>query len=190
MDGNSRPQNTSPVGSSETLARYVFKKNHIRANNTLHPAVFVPWSHAELSMTRHIGLMDGDIWFYGGVVAEVRKMPLQGRADTPTHAFIAQALRVVAAPLANNPNHCNAVDWPADSKDAQLERAQEIAKFASGILAPATIPQLPPWIVPVDSSSEPGPNRIAPTTEVSATRMDIAKAWFAKQWQRLMSNFR
>lgn len=119
-----------PVAEDEWLARYILRKEHVRADGTVKPDPFMPYKWVELSVTRHLGLNDPDIWAAGEAVAAVTGTALQGRADSPARVFVKQHLRVLPKPLPQNPNHADVVDWPAD-KPAQKEIALLIAREAS-----------------------------------------------------------
>ena len=95
----------------------------------LHPRVY--WrltdKWVELSVTRHLGLTEVQIWAAGDLVAWRMGKPLQGRADAVASLYIRQWLRVVPVPEDDNPNHANVIDWPRD-KQAQKEIALELVK--------------------------------------------------------------
>src|SRR5439155_24062413 len=107
--------------------RYIVRKAHVRPDGTVKPDSFVPYKYVELSVTRHLGLTEEEIWADGDSVASQTNTKLQGRADAQASVFIQQRLRVVAAPNEKNPNHANVIDWPSD-RLAQKEIALEIVK--------------------------------------------------------------
>jgi hypothetical protein len=119
-----------PVAADEWLARFVLRKEHIRSDSSIKPDPFMPYKWVELSVTRHLGLDEPALWATGENVAHETSTHLQGRADLQAHVFFRQHLRVLPRPLPNNPNHADAVDWPAD-KAAQKELALLIAREAS-----------------------------------------------------------
>ncbi|MCW5558247.1 MAG: hypothetical protein KIT22_10505 [Verrucomicrobiae bacterium] len=80
----------------------------------------------ELSVTRHLGLDDAEIWEAGDRVAEEIGTTLRGRADVVAAVFNKRGLRVLPMPLPRDANHADVVDWPAD-KPAQKEIALLIA---------------------------------------------------------------
>lgn len=121
---------TRPVAGEERLARFVLRREHVRADGTVKPDPFMPYKWVELSVTRHLGLDEQQIWDAGRGVAEETKTTLYGRADVEAATFIRQRLRVLPRPLPQNPNHAEVVDWPAD-KAAQKEIALLIAREAS-----------------------------------------------------------
>lgn len=115
------------VTEDEWLARFVLRKDHVRSDGTVKPDPFIPYRLFELSVTRHLGLAEGEIWRIGETVASQIGTSLQGRADAKASVFIRQRLRIVAAPEQENPNHANVIDWPRD-KQAQKEIALELVK--------------------------------------------------------------
>ncbi|MEK6749543.1 MAG: hypothetical protein AABY83_10100 [Pseudomonadota bacterium] len=117
------------VPAEEKLARYVFQSNHLRQDGTVKPDAFVPHPKANLSVTRHIGLNEGQLRDIGIHIAVQRQKRLLGRSDINASAFLSQGLRVLSAPVAGNPNHANVEDWPTD-KAAQKSIAQQIALIA------------------------------------------------------------
>jgi hypothetical protein len=120
------------------LARFVLFSRHFRASdNTAKPEAFMPHPHIELSMTRHLQATEQELWTEGRRVASIRGATLYGRDDVSEAAFAAEQLTVVAKPIAENPNHADATDWPAD-KPAQKIKALEIAK-KSTFLRPAVL---------------------------------------------------
>jgi hypothetical protein len=116
-----------PVDANELLARFILVSRHIRSSdNTVKPEAFMPHPYLELSMTRHRDATDIEIWREGQRVARVRPATLHGRADVNVSAFTAESLSVVAKPIVENPNHADALNWPAE-KPAQKIKAIQIA---------------------------------------------------------------
>ena len=126
-----------PVAEAEWLARYIVRKQHVRRDGTVKPDPFIPFKYVELSVTRHLELSEQQIWDIGNRVASQTHTQLQGRADAQALAYMQQRLRVIAAPVEQNPNHANVVDWPSD-KQAQKEIALEIVKFVRYKFKPTT----------------------------------------------------
>lgn len=120
---------TRPVADEEKLARFILRREHVRADGTVKPDPFMPFKWVELSVTRHLGLDDREIWNAGRGVAEETKTTLHGRADVHAVSFTRQRLRTLPRPLPENPNHADVVDWPAD-KAAQKEIALLVAREA------------------------------------------------------------
>ena len=94
-----------------------------------------PSPRPELSVTRHFGLDDGEIWEKGEVVGRERSLPLIGRGDVVTEEFRRQQLMVSAAPIPGNVHHANVTGWPLN-KAAQKHLAQEISSVARFIKKP------------------------------------------------------
>jgi hypothetical protein len=120
---------TKPVADEERLARFILRREHVRADGTVKPDPFMPYKWVELSVTRHLGLDERQLWDAGRGVAEETKTTLYGRADVEAASFIRLRLRVLPRPLPQNPNHADVVDWPAD-KAAQKEIALLVAREA------------------------------------------------------------
>lgn len=115
------------VTDDEWLARFVLYSKWIRADQTLRPDAFIPHPYPDLSVTRHLGLLEPELWQIGQVVADARPAELHGRADVKAHVVITQLLRIV--PTATPKNHANITGWSLD-KPAQKIVAQEIAAVA------------------------------------------------------------
>lgn len=111
----------------EWLARFIRRKEHVRADGTVKADPFIPYKHVELSVTRHLGLSEQQIWAAGELVVSKVKASLQGRADARVLVYTRQRLRSVAAPQDENLNHANVIDWPPD-KQSQKEIALELVK--------------------------------------------------------------
>jgi hypothetical protein len=118
------------VLADELVARFIFQRNHLRADLSVKPNAFVPPSHRlELSVTRHLQLGEEGLWTIGRNLAQQRLTILRGRADAKAAVFHGQGLKVLAAPVVGNPNHANIVGWPPE-KYAQLSIAQQLAASA------------------------------------------------------------
>jgi hypothetical protein len=124
------------VASSESLARFVFRSKDVRADSTLRPDVFIPFPYPDLSVTRHFGLEDGEIWEKGHAIGRERSLPLIGRGDVVAEEFLKRQLTVRPAPVSGNQHHANVTGWPL-SKAAQKNLAQEISAVARFISAPS-----------------------------------------------------
>ena len=129
------PDTLLKIKNSEILARFLVYKRWIRVDNTIRPDAFMPPSDLKLSVTRHIGLSDSNIWQIGNEVAKRRSLPLLGRADFQVTVVKKQKLSAVAEPLTENPNHANITGWP-DEKSSQKIKAMEIAKETNFIPSP------------------------------------------------------
>ena len=135
MNGSGEPV---PVAVDESLARYLLQSSHIRADLTVRPDAFIPYPWPDLSVTRHLGLTQEQIWAMGDQVTRQIGKTLHGRADVLASAFISRRLQVRPAPVADNSNHANVTGWPAD-KPSQKILAQEIAADAGQALRPPEI---------------------------------------------------
>jgi hypothetical protein len=129
------PENVPEVAAEEQLARYVLQSKHVRQDKTLRPDAFIPHPYEELSVTRHRGATDSEIWTLGVGVGLKTDKVLYGRADLGTDVCLSRQLRVAAAPVSGNPNHANILGWPAD-KSSQKTIALELAAAAKYVETP------------------------------------------------------
>lgn len=116
-----------PVADDELLARFVLVNKWVRSDQTVRQDAFIPHPHVDLSVTRHIGLSEQELWHLGQSVANKRALPLYGRADIQALVVKRQSLRIEPTPEPKN--HANITGWPSD-KSAQKSIAQEIAAAA------------------------------------------------------------
>lgn len=116
------PTQVPPVAPDELLARFVLFSRHFRSSdNSVKPEAFMPHPLTELSMTRHLQAAAAELWREGERVARLREARLYGRADVGVAAFTDQGLTIAAAPIAENPNHANARNWPAEKPDQKMK---------------------------------------------------------------------
>ena len=109
----------TPIGADEVVARFVLRKEHVRPGGSIKADPFVPYSHVELSVTRHVGLSEKLIWIDGDKVAENRG-PLVGRVDVQVARFEQVKLKVFPDPLEGRPNHANVKGWPVAKEEQKL----------------------------------------------------------------------
>jgi len=120
----------SPITATEILARFVVRRQWIRQDGTIRQDAFIPPPDLELSVTRHFGLAEHQLWAIGEQVAtELQIVPLLGRADVSVEHVTRCKLDAVAAALPNNPNHAHLIGWPKE-KSAQKMAAVELAGLA------------------------------------------------------------
>lgn len=120
----------TPLSDDEVLARFVLKTEWIRTiDNTIKQDAFIPPKDLQLSVTRHAGISAEQLIETGKSVAAETELQFLGRADIDAQTVVKSALKTVAWPLANNPNHAHVVGWPAD-KEARKTIAQELAAAA------------------------------------------------------------
>jgi len=117
------------IANHEQLARFVMVRKWVRDDGTIRSDAFIPPPDLNLSVTRHVGLSDGEIWSRGRQVAIQRERPLYGRADVSAGRIREASLNVVVHPLDDNPEHAHIVDWPTE-KSARKMKAQELAASA------------------------------------------------------------
>ena len=116
-----------PVTDDELLARFVLVGKWIRNDQTVRQDAFIPHPHPDLSVTRHIGLSESELWQLGQSVADKRALPLYGRADIQALAVKTQSLRIEPTPEPKN--HANITGWPADKPSYKII-AQELTAAA------------------------------------------------------------
>ncbi len=117
-----------PVSDDERLARFILFRNRIRSDQTVKPDAFIPHPYPNLSVTRHLGLTESELWEIGQEVADSRPATLYGRADVRGSTFTRQSLTL--SPTAKPRNHVNVGGWPSD-KPSQKIIAQQIAAVAA-----------------------------------------------------------
>lgn len=125
-----------PVADNELLARYIFNSNEVRADGTVKPKLFMPYSRVELSVNRHRECTEEEIWSFGQQVATARKLDLRGRSDIHAINCRIEPLSVNATPLPRNPNHADIAGYPA-SKEDQKSLAQKLAAAAGKKQSPS-----------------------------------------------------
>lgn len=116
-----------PVADDELLSRFVLHKSHFRRQDqTLKADPFIPHPHADLSVTRHLGLDNNALWDIAENVARQTGKTLYGRAENHAGTYRDQQLDFAAAPVQGNRNHTNVTGWPS-GKPAQKMIALQIA---------------------------------------------------------------
>lgn len=131
-----------PVGDDEWLARFVLVEKHVKKDGPkpfIKAPAFLPYRHVELSVTRHQGLEENELWALGHDVASARKMPLVGRGDISAKSARVQSLDVVPSegPGKGARNHANIIGWPSE-KAAQMVKALVLAAEAEFVRPPDT----------------------------------------------------
>lgn len=114
------------ITDDEIIARFIVSKRWIRGDNSVKPEALMPHPYPDLSVTRHIGLCESQLWMIGQDVAAVTGRTLHGRADSQVSVARNQDLKVTSAPTPQNPNHANITGWPV-GKPEQKIKALEIA---------------------------------------------------------------
>jgi len=128
-------KNIPAVELDEIVARYLQSKRNIRADKSIKPDEFVPFSQVARSVNRHRDCSEDEIWQFGRQVAAQTSTPLLGRTDVlVSHCTIGE-LSVKAAPVPGNPNHADIVGYPSAKSD-QKALALKIAANASDQILP------------------------------------------------------
>ncbi|WP_008319184.1 hypothetical protein [Leptolyngbya sp. PCC 6406] len=78
------PENIPPVEETELLARYAMQSSHFRGDHSVKPNLFIPHPYQELSVTRHRGATEAEIWQAGVNVATQQQRTFYGRSDILT----------------------------------------------------------------------------------------------------------
>ena len=116
-----------PIADDEQLARFVLFSRHIcTSGQRVKPDAFIPHPYTDLSVTRHNGFSEKQLWNIGRKVSIERKRTLYGRADVSAAIVREQSLEIEPAPVQGNPNHASIFRWPAD-KPSQKIIAQQLA---------------------------------------------------------------
>ena len=116
-------ENLSPVDDDELLARFIRSKRHIREDETVRQDAFIPHPYPDLSVFRHVGLNENELWDIGRAIIT----HLYGRADIYAIEVLNQKLRI--EPTSTPRNHANITGWPPE-KEAQKIIALELAAKA------------------------------------------------------------
>ncbi len=129
------PENAlPPVADDEKLARFILFRNWIRNDSTVRPDAFIPYPHPNLSVYRHIGLAEPEVWQIGRAIANARPAKLYGRADILASDVKHHSLRIEPTPTPKN--HANITGWP-ERKPEQKIIALKIAASAHFVPQPA-----------------------------------------------------
>jgi len=116
IDADSIP----PVDDDEWLARFIVHSNEFRNDDSVNPKLFLPYKRVVLSVNRHRGCSEKEIWKVGSDVAQSRKCTLYGRADIKASSCRIGPLDVVPNPLLpTNPNHADITGFPSTKEDQQ-----------------------------------------------------------------------
>jgi hypothetical protein len=130
------PDNVPPVADTEQLARYVTQSGQFRSSDlTVKQDLFIPHPRQALSVTRHLDATETEIWQVGIDVAGSMGRQLYGRTDILAGACAVDALKVLAKPLSNNPNHADIEGWPTAKPDQKII-ALKLAAAASKLIPP------------------------------------------------------
>lgn len=120
----------------ESLARFIIRADWLRSDGTVKHQAFQPPKCLELSVTRHSGITEDELWGIGESVAaqrnEIQTAKLIGRSDVLCHQIKSCHLSTEPDPLEGNPNHAYIAGWPKD-KSAQISIAQNIARLAKTV---------------------------------------------------------
>jgi hypothetical protein len=133
------PANVPPIDDDEHLARFATQSRQYRKSDySVKQDLFIPYPHAELSVSRWRDATVDEIWIVGRRVAAAFVPPrvLHGRADIQARACRIDGLRVTAKPiLPHNPNHADIEGWPP-AKEDQKAIAQKLAAAAGKLILP------------------------------------------------------
>lgn len=127
-----------PLSNEEPLTRYIYhRKNRFRVNPpAAKRGAFMPTEgNLSLSVFRTQGLGENAIW---SIAARHVKPNPKARADIPVAEVSETGL--IVEPDNIPPRHANIAGWP-DGKDAQMDRALELARRAELIFGPGFQPQ-------------------------------------------------
>lgn len=122
--------------SSDTIARYIFDKNHFAAftGRVKYPAFLPP--DGKTSVYRISGLTEKEIWDIGErYVAEVSGRTLRARGDL----FVSDVLSVglgVELETATHPLHANLIGWPTQ-KGQRILIAKKLEGKAQLVVKPS-----------------------------------------------------
>jgi hypothetical protein len=130
------PSNVPEFEAGEVLSRFVTQSGQFRPSDKyVKQNAFLPYPRRDLSVTRQRELIGEEIWMIGRNVASQLKRRLYGRSDIDSGECDFGPLRIVAAPLSDNPHHADVTNWPTDKADQKM-LALEIARVASPLIEP------------------------------------------------------
>ncbi|MBI5155073.1 hypothetical protein HZA57_07535 [Candidatus Poribacteria bacterium] len=114
-----------PVEDGETLARFILHKGHIRGFGTqqarVRANVFMPGPRGELSVFRHTGISERELWELGKTeVAALRGFPLLGRGDLAVCEARAASSSLVIERSEPPRNHANITGWPTEKASQKI----------------------------------------------------------------------
>lgn len=101
----------------------------------MRPDAFIPHPYPDLSVTRHAGISEPQLWQFGKQVAQAVQRSLYGRADVLTQTVKNAKLEPLPAPTEENPNHVNIVGWPPSTPE-QKSQALKLAADSHYVPAP------------------------------------------------------
>jgi len=116
------------ISDDEILARFILFSKWIRSDNTVKPDAFIPHPHIDLSVTRHIGLKENELWEIGKDVTILRQAKLYGRTDIQSLKIRKNGLDIIPVPLPNNKNHANITGWVKDKSQQKIIALQIAAQ--------------------------------------------------------------
>lgn len=125
------PNNVPPVADNELLARFILNSNETRADGTVKPKLFLPYSRVELSVNRHREATLEETWQVGHGVARERARNLYGLANIRASSCRGVDLDVRATPLVGNSNHSDIAGYPPRKED-QMALASKLAAAIEG----------------------------------------------------------
>lgn len=126
------PNEIPAVAGNELLARFILNSNETRADGTVKPKLFLPYSMVELSVNRHREASANETWKCGEAVASKRSKSLYGFANIRACNCRIESLDVVSKPiLPENPNHADIIGYPSKKED-QISLAEKLAASIEG----------------------------------------------------------
>ncbi len=130
------PTNVPPIEDDELLSRFILHSNEFRADESVTPALFMPYKLVVLSVNRHRDATLEETWEIARRVASNRQKTLYGRSDIKAVDCKIDSLSVVAKPIfPDNMNHANIEGYPPKKED-QKALALKLAAAASKRIAP------------------------------------------------------
>lgn len=130
------PNNVPAVDDDELLARFILSSNEFRSDDSVKPALFMPYKYVALSVNRHRDASLEETWRIAREIARQRNKTLYGRSDIAAVACNIDSLSVIAKPLLpENPNHADVVGYPPARED-QKSLAQKLVASASKRIKP------------------------------------------------------
>jgi len=131
---NAEPEG-APLSDQEQLARFLVSERAIyKEPPGVKAEAFDPPRDLQMSVTRHQGLSETEIWQRGHASVANRGKRLVGRADISVKAVRASGpgMDAVAAWREHNPEHAHMVGWP--SLDDPVRKMVQLQLAAAAVL--------------------------------------------------------
>lgn len=130
------PQEVGFLVPDGHIARLIFDKRGVRADDTVRPSAFEPEIHPDLkrwetSVCGINGVPEERLLHLGATIRSDKKAIASTSIHVPRVATAGLQCEAAPEPALNYPEHCVIVGWAADDKSARLAAQQELAAAAT-----------------------------------------------------------